>query len=203
MWTSISRRHGITKRGCYFFVRVPRETYHSMPFLGIFRSFRLQRMDKLPGKAPQSRTHASVSSTSVQIIRLCLSPRTTSRTISFSNSNIFGINLIPFFDICSVRAVLSPRMFGHVLLYLGRCAVATVAVCGFWQLVFSISLRAATSNLPSFPVPSQTELCNSCCLWFWQLVFSVSLRAATSNLPSFPVPSQTELCSTIGESIRP
>ena len=64
---------------------------------------------------------------------------------------VFSINLIPFFDIiCSVLAVLSPGLFGHALLYLGHCAVATVAVCGFgsWalQLVFH-------SGLPSSPNP--------------------------------------------------
>ena len=45
-----------------------------------------------------------------------------------------------------------------MLLYLGRCAVATVAVCGFGRW-FGVSLRAATSNLPSspdHPIPSQS-----------------------------------------------
>ena len=44
-------------------------------------------------------------------------------------------------------AVLSPRLFGYVLLYLGRCAVATVhvAVCGIGSWYFACdSLRAAT-----------------------------------------------------------
>ena len=86
---------------------------------------------------------------------------------------VFSIYLIPFFDICSVLAVLSPGLFGYVLLcivllYLGHCAVATVVVCGFGSWSFGVSLRDGTSNLPS----SQT-------------------------------PSQTEVCSTIGESIRP
>ena len=47
---------------------------------------------------------------------------------------VFSINLIPFFDISSVLAVHSPGLFGYVLLYfiyLGHCAVARVAVCGF------------------------------------------------------------------------
>ena len=39
--------------------------------------------------------------------------------------------LIPFFNICSVLAVLSPGLFGYVLPYLGHYAVAAVAVCGF------------------------------------------------------------------------
>ena len=49
--------------------------------------------------------------------RLCLSPRTTSRTISFLFPIVFSINLIPFFDISSVLAVHSPGSFGYVLLY--------------------------------------------------------------------------------------
>ena len=74
---------------------------------------------------------------------------------------VFSNNLIPFFDICSVLAVLSPGLFRFVLLYLGRCAVATVAVCGF-GMWFGVSLRAATSNLPSSPDhPFQTDVCSS------------------------------------------
>ena len=93
-------------------------------------------------------------------LRLCLSPRTTSRTISFSISNSLSINLIPFFNICSVLAVLSPGLFGYVLLYLGHCAVATVAVCGFgsWSLVFHCGMARQISPLPS--TPSQTEVCS-------------------------------------------
>ena len=46
---------------------------------------------------------------------------------------VFSINLIPFFDISSVLAVHSPGLFGvcFCILYLGHCAVARVAVCGF------------------------------------------------------------------------
>ena len=70
---------------------------------------------------------------------------------------VFSINLIPFFDICSVLAVLSPRLFGYVLLYLGRCAVATVAVCGFgsWSLVFHCGLPRQSSLLPQPPLKHQ------------------------------------------------
>ena len=74
---------------------------------------------------------------------------------------VLGINLIPFFDICSVLAVLSPGLFGYVLHYLGHCAVATVAVCGFgsWALVFHCGLPRQISPLP--PTPSQTEVCTT------------------------------------------
>ena len=70
---------------------------------------------------------------------------------------VFSINLIPFFDFSSVDllAVFKPvvRVYVTLLLYLGRCAVATVAVCGFgsWSLVFGCGI--STSNLPSSPNP--------------------------------------------------
>ena len=68
---------------------------------------------------------------------------------------VFSINLIPFFRYLLSRllAVLSPRLFGYVVLYLGRCTVATVAVCGFGSWSLGVSLRAAKSNLPSSPNP--------------------------------------------------
>ena len=71
---------------------------------------------------------------------------------------VFSINLIPFLDICSVLAVLSPRSFGYVLLYLVRCTVATVVVRGFgsWSLVFHCGLPHQI--FPLLPTPSQTEL---------------------------------------------
>ena len=71
---------------------------------------------------------------------------------------VFSINLIPFFEICSVLAVLPPGLCGFVHLYLGHCVVATVAVCGFgrWVLVFHCGLPRQISPLP--PIPSQTEM---------------------------------------------
>ena len=114
----------------------------------------------------QIATHKSVSFTPhivlicalqfADFLRLYLSPRTTSRTISFFIYKIFGINLIPFFDICSVLAVLSPGLFEYMLLYLGHCAVATVAVCGFgsWSLALHCGVPRQIS--PLTPTPSQT-----------------------------------------------
>ena len=78
---------------------------------------------------------------------------------------VFSINLIPFFDIkfCSVLAVLSPGLFGFVLLYLGRCAVATVAVfcCGFgrWFWCFTAGCHVKSPLFPDPPIPSQTDVC--------------------------------------------
>ena len=74
---------------------------------------------------------------------------------------VFSINLIPFFDICSELAVLSPGLFGYVVLYLGHRAVATVAVCGFgsWSLVFNCGMPSLISPLP--PTPCQTEVCST------------------------------------------
>ena len=70
-------------------------------------------------------------------------------------------NLIPFFDICSILAVLSLGLFGYVRLYLGHCAVATVAVCGFGScaLVFHCGLPRQISRLP--PTTLQTEVCST------------------------------------------
>ena len=74
---------------------------------------------------------------------------------------VFSTNLIPFFNICSVPAVLSPGVVGYVLFYLGHCVVATVAVCGFgsWSLVFHCGMARQISPLP--PTPSQTEVCST------------------------------------------
>ena len=65
----------------------------------------------------------------------------------------FGIKLIPFFDIGSVLAVLLGN--AYVLLYLGHCAVATVAVCDFgsWALVFHCGLPCQISPSPPPPPP--------------------------------------------------
>ena len=61
---------------------------------------------------------------------------------------VFSINLIPFFDICSVLSSFARVV--RVLLYLGHCAVATVAVCGFgsWSLVFHCGKPRKISPLP-------------------------------------------------------
>ena len=66
------------------------------------------------------------------------------------------LNLIPFFDICSVDYLL----FFHPGLVARVCAALLGPLRGrnscclwFWQLVFGVSLRAATSNLPSVPQP--------------------------------------------------
>ena len=78
---------------------------------------------------------------------------------------VFSINLIPFFRYLLSRSMhtccFSTRLFGYVLLYLGRCAVATVAVCGFgsWSLVFDCGMPRQISPLP--PTPSQTEVCST------------------------------------------
>ena len=57
---------------------------------------------------------------------------------------VFSINLIPFFDICSVLAVRSPRLFGYVLLYF------TWATARSQELLFGVlachALRALDSS---------------------------------------------------------
>ena len=90
----------------------------------------------------------------------------------FYFQKVFGINLIPFFEICSVLAVLSPGLFGFVLLWSFTWAAARSQLLLFVVLAggFGVSQRAATSNLSSSPDP--------------------------------PIPSQADVCSAIGESIQ-
>ena len=73
---------------------------------------------------------------------------------------VFSINLIPFFRYLLSTCCFFNPVVRYVLLYLGRCAVATVAVCGFgsWFLVFDCGMPRQISPLP--PPPSQTEVCS-------------------------------------------
>ena len=115
---------------------------------------------------------------------------------------VFSINLIPFFDICSVLAVLSPGLFGFVLLYLGRCAVATVAVCGFGRW-FGVSLRAATSNLPSspdHPSRAQTDVCSSI---QDRRLFTIQCSPRISTSYKFAVPRSRLPCRLFRLSVEP
>ena len=66
---------------------------------------------------------------------------------------VFSINLIPFFDICSVDllAVFQPGCSG--MCYFTWAPARSQQLLWFWQLVFGVWLRDATSNLPSSPNP--------------------------------------------------
>ena len=66
---------------------------------------------------------------------------------------VFSINLIPFFDIWSILAVLSPGLFAFCAALLGPLCGRNSCCLWFSQLVFGVSLRDATSNLPSSPNP--------------------------------------------------
>ena len=74
---------------------------------------------------------------------------------------VFSINLIPFFDICSVDYLLffHPSCSGICAALLGPLRGRNSCCLWFWQLVFGVLLRAATSNLPSYP--SQTAVCST------------------------------------------
>ena len=67
-------------------------------------------------------------------------------------------SLIPFFDICSVFAVISPGLFGYVLLYLGHCTVATVAVCGLAAGLWCLTAGCHVKS-PLFPQPPLKQKC--------------------------------------------
>ena len=77
-----------------------------------------------------------------RFLRLCCHLEQLHAQSPFLFPIVFSINLIPFFEICSVLAVLPPGLCGFVHLYLGHCVVATVAVCGFgrWVSVFHCGL---------------------------------------------------------------
>ena len=86
-------------------------------------------------------------------LRLCLSPRTTSRTISFLFPIVFSINLIPFFRYLLSTCCSFTRVVGVCAALLGSLRGRNSCCLWFWQLVFGVSLRDATSNLPSSPNP--------------------------------------------------
>ena len=84
----------------------------------------------------------------------------------FLSPIVFSISLILFFryllsTCCLFNPVVRVCAALHVMLYLGHCAVATVAVCGFgsWSLVFHCGMARQISPLP--PTPSQTEVCST------------------------------------------
>ena len=67
---------------------------------------------------------------------------------------VFSINLITFFDICSVLTHCSfARVVRVCAALLGPLRGRNSCCLWFWQLVFGVSLRDATSNLPSSPNP--------------------------------------------------
>ena len=77
---------------------------------------------------------------------------------------VFSVNLIPFFDICSVGYLLFFRPVVRVCAaLLGPLRGRNSCWLWFWQLVFGVSLRDGTSwsNLPSSTTPSQTEVCST------------------------------------------
>ena len=120
----------------------------------------------------QIATHKSVSFTPhitcilicalqfADFLRLCLSPRTTSRTISFLFPIVFSINLIPFFDICSVDllAVFQPGCSG--MCYFTWAAARSqqllfvVLAAGLWCLTAGCHVKS-----PLFPQPPLKQKC--------------------------------------------
>ena len=120
----------------------------------------------------------------------------------------FSINLIPFFDIkfCSVLAVLSPGLFGFVLLYLGRCAVATVGVfcCGFgrWFLVFHCGLPRQISPLPRIPQSPLKQTCAGESIQDRRL-FTIQCSPRISTSYKFAVPRNRLPCRLFRLSVKP
>ena len=67
---------------------------------------------------------------------------------------VFSVNLIPFFDTCLVLTHCSFARVARVCAaLLGPLRGRNSCCLWFWQLVFGVSLRDVTSNLPSSPNP--------------------------------------------------
>ena len=76
---------------------------------------------------------------------------------------VFSINLIPFFDICSVLAVYSTRLFGYVLLHLGRWPqqlLFVVLAGGLWFLTAGCHIKSTL-----FPQPPLKQKCAPWSRW--------------------------------------
>ena len=86
-------------------------------------------------------------------LRLCLSPRTTSRTISFSISNSFWYSFDSFFRYLLSTCCSFTRVVRVCAALLGPLRGRNSCCLWLWQLGFGVSLRAAMSNLPSSPNP--------------------------------------------------
>ena len=116
----------------------------------------------------QIATHKSVSTPNIVLIcalqfenflRLCLSPRTTSRTISFSISNSFWYSRIEFDAFFSILAQYPLSFVLVCASLLGQLRGRNCPCLLLWQLGFGVLLWAATSNFSFFPQhPSQTEV---------------------------------------------
>ena len=86
---------------------------------------------------------------------------------------VFSINLIPFFDICSVPGCSGIRGRNSCCLW-------------FWQLVFGVSLRAATSNLPTSPNPLSNRSTLLFVLLFAGTIFCEFLRFGKNRKNKYP-----------------
>ena len=78
---------------------------------------------------------------------------------------VYSINLIPFFDICSVLADFSTLLFGYVLLYITLCCFTwaaarsqqllfVVLAAGLWCLTAGCHVKS-----PLFPQPPLKQKC--------------------------------------------
>ena len=76
---------------------------------------------------------------------------------------VFSINLIPFFDVCSVRSTccFSTGCSGMCYFTWAAARSQQLLFCGFgsWSLVFDCGMPRQISPLP--PTPSQTEVCST------------------------------------------
>ena len=111
---------------------------------------------------------------------------------------VFSINLIPFFDICSVLAVLSQGLFGFVLLYLGRNSCCL----WFWQVVwcFTAGCHVKSPLFPGSPLGDQTDVCSSI---QDRRLFTIQCSPRISTSYKFAVPRSRLPCRLFRLSVEP
>ena len=106
------------------------------------------RWQNTPWENLQIATHKSVSFT-LHIVLIC----------ALQFPIVFGINLIPFFDICAVLVMLffSTRLFGYVLLYMccftwaaarSQQLLFVVLAAGLWCLTAGCHVKSLLSPQP-------------------------------------------------------
>ena len=120
---------------------------------------------------------------------------------------VFSINLIPFFDICSVLTVLLPGLFGFVLLYTWAAARSQLLLFVVLAGGFGVSLGDATSNLPSspdHPIPSQTDVCSTIGESIQdRRLFTIQCSPRISTSYKFAVPRNRLPCRLFRLSVEP
>ena len=115
---------------------------------------------------------------------------------------VFSINLIPFFDICSVLAVFSPGLFGFVLILLGPLRGRNCCCLWFWQVVwcFTAGCHVKSPLFPGSPLGDQTDVCSSI---QDRRLFTIQYSSRISTSYKLAVPRSRLPCRLFRLSVEP